>query len=56
MNKEDILTENDKELIELAYSTTYRGSIRKYIEQADTAKCRGILRRIMDDADVEWED
>ncbi len=50
------LTANDEELIELAYSTTYRSSIRKYIREADTARCREILTRIMNDPDVDWED
>lgn len=50
------LTANDEELIELAYSTTYRSSIRKYIREADTARCREILTRIMNDPDIDWED
>lgn len=50
------LTANDEELIELAYSTTYRSSIRKYILEADTAHCREILTGIMNEPDIEWED
>lgn len=50
------LTANDEELIELAYSTTYRSSIRQYIREADTERCREILTRIMNESDVEWED
>ena len=50
------LTANDEELIELAYSTTYRSSIRDMIAEADTERCRVILRCIMNDADVAWED
>lgn len=55
MEKEK-LTAHDDELIDLAYSTTYRSSIRAMIQEADTERCRIILRRIMDDADMDWED
>ncbi len=55
-NREEHLTANDEELIELAYSTTYRSSIRKYIKEADTERARHILTRIMNEADVDWED
>lgn len=55
MEKEK-LTVHDNELIELAYSTTYRSSIRAMIQEADTERCRAILRGIMNDAGVEWED
>ena len=51
MEKEK-LTVNDEELIELAYSTTYRSSIRTMIQEADTERCRVILRDIIDDAGV----
>lgn len=54
--KEEELTANDEELIEMAYSTTYPSSIRQYIEQADTKKCREILRGILENADNKWED
>ena len=37
MEKEK-LTVNDEELIELAYSTTYRSSIRTMIQEADTER------------------
>ncbi|WP_280120450.1 hypothetical protein [Sangeribacter muris] len=50
------LTANDEELIELAYSTTYRSSIRQYIREADTPRCREILTRILNDPDIDWED
>ena len=50
MEKEKV-TAHDEELIELAYSTTYRSSIRTMIQE-----CRIVLRRIMEDADVDWED
>jgi len=55
MEKEK-LTVHDEELIELAYSTTYRSSIRTMIQEADTERCRITLRGIMNDADVDWED
>lgn len=54
-NKEQ-LTANDEELIELASSTTYRSSIRQYIREADTERCREILTRIMNEVDIDWED
>lgn len=50
------LTANDEELIEMAYSTTYRSSIRKYIKEADTEEAREILTSILQDNSVEWED
>lgn len=49
-------TVNDEELIELAYSTTYRSNIRTMIQEADTERCRVILRDIINDAGVDWED
>lgn len=55
MEKEK-LTAHDEELIELAYSTTHRSSIRTMIREADTERCRIVLRHIMEDADVDWED
>lgn len=55
MEKEK-LTVNDEELIELACSTTYRSSIRTMIQEAGTERCRVILRDIMNDAGVDWED
>ena len=45
MSKEQ-LTDNDKELIEMAYETTYRSSLDDYIRQADTELCRSIIRKI----------
>lgn len=50
------LTANDEELIDLASSTTYRSSIRKYIAMADTPKAKKILKDILNSEDVEWED
>lgn len=55
MEKEK-LTAHDEELIELAYSTTYRSRIRTMIQEADTERCRVILRDIMSDTGVDWED
>lgn len=46
MSKEQ-LTDNDRELIEMAYETTYRSSLNNYIRQADTELCRSIIREIM---------
>ena len=50
------LTLHDEELIDLAYSTSYRSSIRKYMNEVDTDKAKQILRDILTDAEVEWED
>lgn len=50
------LTQNDLELIELAESTTYRSSIRKYIAEADTDAARQILTDILNSNDIDWED
>lgn len=55
MEKEK-LTVNDEDLIELAYSISYRSCIRIMIQEADTERCRVILRDIMNDASVDWED
>ena len=48
MSKEQ-LTDNDRELIEMAYETTYRNSLEEYIRQADTERCKNIIREIMHD-------
>lgn len=56
MMEKEKLTAHDEELIELAYSTTYRSSIRRMIREADTERCREILRLILNDDDVGWED
>ena len=50
------LTLHDEELIDLAYSTSYRSSIRNYIREVDTNKAKQILKDILTDAEVEWED
>lgn len=49
------MTDNDLELIELASSTSYRDTIYKYIEEADTDECRDILRSILENPDIIWE-
>lgn len=54
--EEEKLTAHDGELMELAYSTTYRSSVRTMIQEADTERCRIILRGIMNDAGVDWKD
>lgn len=56
MMEKEKLTAHDEELIELAYSTTYRSSIRRMIREADTERCREILRLILNDDDADWED
>lgn len=50
------MSEKDRELIEMAYETTYKSSIRKYIEQAESAECRKRLQRILESRDVGWEE
>ena len=50
------MTEKDKKLIEEAYSTTYRSSIRRLMAQAETEECREALHHLMCDTEVEWED
>lgn len=55
MRKKTIKVSRER-AIELAYSTTYRSSIRQYIREADTPRCREILTRILNDPDIDWED
>lgn len=50
------LSIHDEELIDLASSTTYRSTIRKYIKLVDTPKAKKILRDFLSQNDVEWED
>lgn len=52
--KKETLTEKDKNLIEEAYSTTYRSTFNRLLVEADTDKARAIIRGIM--MDVELED
>lgn len=54
--KSNGLSYNDEELIDLAYSTTYRSSIKNYIKIADTVKARKILQDILNYNEIEWED
>ena len=54
--KSNGLSDNDEELIDLAYSTTYRYSIKNYTKIADTAKARKILQDILNSNEIEWED
>ena len=50
------MTEKDKELIEQAYETTYRSTIKRLMMQAETEECREALHHIMYDPEIEWED
>ena len=50
------MSENDRKLIEMAYETTYKSSIRKYIQQAETDECRKRLQRILESRDIGWEE
>ena len=51
MNK---LSKKDEELIDLAYSTTYRSSFNKIIAQCESEEAKEIVREIMEQ--VEFED
>ena len=50
------LSAKDEELIEMAYSTTYRSSIRKMMNECESERAKAILKRIMENPDMEWED
>ena len=49
------MTQQDKERIEEACSTTYRSTIKRLICEADTDECRERLHEIMH-SDNNWED
>ena len=49
----ETLTEKDKELIEEAYSTTYRSTFERLIREADTESARQIIRDIMTEVELE---
>lgn len=40
---EQKLTPKDLELLDEAYSTTYKSTVRRLIRQAETEKCRQML-------------
>ena len=44
--KKQHLTENDEELIEMAYSTTYKSDFVQFIKEADTLKAKRIIENI----------
>lgn len=50
------MTEQDKERIEEAYSTTYRSTITRLICEADTDECRERLLGFLHDPEMQWED
>lgn len=50
------MSEKDRELIEMAYETTYKDSIREYIKQAESDECRKRLQRLLNNREIEWED
>lgn len=50
------LTENDRELIDLAQSTTYPDTIQRHIDKADTERAKVILIELMNDCETEWEE
>ena len=51
--KTETLTTKDKDLIEEAYSTTYRSTFERLIREADTDKARNIIRDIMNEVELE---
>lgn len=51
-----MMTDKDLELIDLAESTTYRSTILRYIDEADTDECRNILKSILDESETIWEE
>lgn len=42
-----MLTEKDEALLEEAYSTSYKSTVRKLIKQADTDLCRRMLTELL---------
>ena len=50
MNK---LSKKDEELIDLAYSTTYRSSFNKIIAQCESEEAKEIVREIMEQVELE---
>lgn len=56
MKQKETLTQKDKELIDLAQSTTYTDTIEQCIEDADTELAKRILTNILNTSDTEWDD
>lgn len=50
------MSEKDLELLEEAYSTTYRSTIRRLIKDAESEELKGILRGMLNDKSNRWED
>lgn len=50
------MTEADKQRIELAMETTYRRTIYRLMDEADTEECRKQLEQILSYDEVQWED
>lgn len=50
------MTDHDLELIEEAESTTYRSTIYRCIEEADTEEARQVLMDILENPDSIYED
>jgi hypothetical protein len=51
-----VMTENDRQLIEKAYESTYRSTIKRLMAKAETEECREALHHLMNDPETEWED
>lgn len=50
------MSEKDQELLEEAYSTTYRSTVRRLIDEAGSEELKGILRGMLSDKSIRWED
>lgn len=44
------------ELLEEAYSTTYRSTVRRLINEAESDELKNILRGMLSDKSNRWED
>lgn len=50
------MTEADQRRIEQAMETTYRRTIYRLMDEADTEECRKQLEQILSYDEVDWED
>lgn len=56
VRKKEELTKEDKELIQLALSTTYKRTVQNCLTKAKSEKCKKLLRDILNDHEFPWED
>lgn len=50
------MSEKDLELLEEAYSTTYRSTVRRLINEAESDELKNILKGMLSDKSNRWED